>query len=97
MASAGYPGSYDTGKAIGGIADAEALGAVVFHAGTRLGAHGLETAGGRVLGVTAGGDNLAAAIGHAYQGVEAIHFDGAHFRGDIGRKGLERHKEPIQS
>ena len=93
MASAGYPGSYDTGKAIGGIADAEALGAVVFHAGTRLGAHGLETAGGRVLGVTAGGDNLAAAIGGAYQGVEAIHFDGAHFRRDIGRKGLERYNE----
>ena len=60
-------------------------------------AGGLETAGGRVLGVTAGGDNLAAAIGHAYQGVEVIHFDGAHFRGDIGRKGLERYKDSIQS
>jgi phosphoribosylamine--glycine ligase len=93
MASAGYPGAYETGKAIGGIAEAESLGTVVFHAGTRAGAHGLETAGGRVLGVTASGDNLAAAIGGAYQGVEAIHFDGAHFRRDIGRKGLERYNE----
>ena len=50
---------------------------MVFHAGTRMGAHGLETAGGRVLGVTAGGDDLAAAIGRAYAGVDAIHFDGA--------------------
>jgi phosphoribosylamine--glycine ligase len=93
MASAGYPGAYETGKAIGGIADAEALGAVVFHAGTRLGEQGLETAGGRVLGVTASGDTLAAAIARAYQGVEAIHFDGAHFRRDIGRKGLARYNE----
>ena len=68
-------------------------GAIVFHAGTRAGAHGLETAGGRVLGVTAGGDDLAAAIGRAYRGVEAIHFDGAHFRRDIGRKGLARYNE----
>jgi len=93
MASAGYPGAYETGKPISGIANAEALGSVVFHAGTRGGAHGLETAGGRVLGVTAGGDDLAAAVGRAYRGVEAIHFEGAHFRRDIGRKGLARHKE----
>jgi phosphoribosylamine---glycine ligase len=93
MASAGYPGAYESGKAIGGIADAEARGAVVFQAGTRLGEHGLETAGGRVLGVTASGDDLAAAIGRAYQGVEAIHFDGAHFRRDIGRKGLARYRK----
>jgi len=91
MASAGYPGAYETGKTIGGIADAEAEGAVVFHAGTRAGAHGLETGGGRVLGVTAGGTDLAAAIGRAYRGVEAIHFEGAHFRRDIGRKGLARY------
>src|ERR1017187_10514213 len=93
MASAGYPGAYQAGKAIGGIAEAEARGAVVFHAGTRAGAHGVETAGGRVLGVTAGGDDLAAAITRADQGVDAIHFDGAHFRRDIGRKGLERYNE----
>jgi len=91
MASAGYPGAYEAGKAIGGIADAEARGATVFQAGTRSGEHGLETAGGRVLGVTASGDNLAAAISRAYAGVEAIHFEGAHFRRDIGRKGLARY------
>ena len=93
MASAGYPGAYESGKPISGIAEAEALGTVVFHAGTRAGAHGVETAGGRVLGVTAAGDDLADAIARAYRGVEAIHFDGAHFRRDIGRKGLERYKE----
>jgi len=91
MASAGYPGAYVYGKAIRGIAEAEARGATVFHAGTRMGANGLETAGGRVLGVTASGDSLAEAIDNAYRGVEAIHFDGAHFRRDIGRKGLARH------
>jgi phosphoribosylamine--glycine ligase len=46
-----------------------------------------------VLGVTASGDDLAAAIGGAYKGVEAIYFDGAHFRRDIGRKGLARYNE----
>jgi phosphoribosylamine--glycine ligase len=91
MASAGYPGAYESGKAVSGIAKAEALGTVVFHAGTRAGACGIETAAGRVLGVTASGDTLAAAIARAYQGVDAIHFDGAHFRRDIGRKGLERY------
>jgi len=93
MASAGYPGAYESGKPIDGIAAAEALGTVVFQAGTRSGAQGIETAGGRVLGVTAGGDSLAAAIARAYQGVDAIHFDGAHFRRDIGRKGLERYNK----
>ncbi len=93
MASAGYPGTYETGKAIGGIAEAEAQGSVVFHAGTRMGVDGLETAGGRVLGVTAGGDDLAAAIGRAYKAVEAIRFEGAQFRRDIGRKGLARYNK----
>jgi len=93
MASAGYPGAYVVGKAISGIAEAEARGVVVFQAGTQASEHGLETAGGRVLGVTAGGDDLAMAIARAYQGVEAIHFDGAHFRRDIGRKGLERYNK----
>jgi phosphoribosylamine--glycine ligase len=97
MASAGYPGAYESGKPIHGIAAAEALGTVVFQAGTRSGAHGIETAGGRVLGVTAGGDTLAAAIALAYQGVDAIHFDGAHFRRDIGRKGLERYRNSPRS
>ena len=69
---------------------AEATGATVFHAGTRLGRNGIETAGGRVLGVTAGGADLMEAIERAYAGVRAIRFEGMHFRSDIGRKGLQR-------
>jgi phosphoribosylamine--glycine ligase len=90
LASAGYPGAYDTGKAIRGIDAAEATGATVFHAGTRMGAAGLETAGGRVLGVTAAGQDLAGAIDGAYQAARHIRFDGIHYRTDIGRKGLVR-------
>jgi len=93
LASGGYPGAYETGKPIRGIEAAEATGATVFHAGTREGALGIETAGGRVLGVTAGGENLAGAIEGAYAAVREIHFEGMHCRGDIGRKGLERYNE----
>jgi len=90
LASRGYPGSYETGRRIDGIAAAEETGATVFQAGTRAGAQGIETAGGRVLGVTASDASLAGAIGAAYRGVEQIHFDGMHYRTDIGRKGLGR-------
>jgi len=90
LASGGYPGSYSTGKPIRGIEAAEANGAVVFHAGTRSGPEGLETAGGRVLGVTAAGEDLPTAISRAYQAVECIHFEGMHYRTDIARKGLDR-------
>jgi phosphoribosylamine--glycine ligase len=90
LASQGYPGAYETGKPIEGIEAAEALGATVFQAGTRQGPRGVETSGGRVLGVTAGGADLAAAITHAYRACEAIHFEGMHYRRDIGRKGLQR-------
>jgi len=93
LASGGYPGAYETGKPIRGIDDAEATGAIVFHAGTRLGPTNLETAGGRVLGVTASGSDLSAAIAHAYDGVRAINFDGMHYRTDIGAKGLRRYNE----
>jgi phosphoribosylamine---glycine ligase len=90
MASGGYPGPYESGKAISGIPLAEATGAKVFHAGTRLGAQGIETAGGRVLGVTAGGRDLEGAISAAYRAVGEIQFEGMHFRKDIGQKGLRR-------
>ena len=90
MASAGYPGAYTGGKSIRGIEEAEGEGCTVFQAGTRLGWNGLETAGGRVLGVTAAGPDLPAAIARAYAGVKKIHFEGMHFRTDIGRKGLGR-------
>ena len=88
MASGGYPGSFETGKPIHGIEDAEGTGATVFQAGTRMGARGLETAGGRVLGVTAGGADLASAVERAYAGVGKICFEGMHYRKDIGRRGM---------
>jgi phosphoribosylamine--glycine ligase len=90
LASGGYPGSFSSGKPIRGIADAEATGATVFHAGTRLDPIGLVTSGGRVLGVTASGPTLASAIDHAYRGVDKVAFDGMHYRTDIGRKGVAR-------
>ena len=91
LASGGYPGAFTTGQPIHGIAAAEATGATVFHAGTRQGPTGLETAGGRVLGVTASGPDLAAAIDNAYAAAHLIHFEEMHYRTDIGRKGLKRY------
>ncbi len=97
-ASGGYPGAFAAGKPVSGIEAAEATGATVFHAGTRHGTAGLETAGGRVLGVTASGPDLAAAIDNAYTAARRIHFDGMHYRTDIGRKGLKRYNpEALQS
>ena len=88
LASGGYPGKYEGGKAITGIVKAEALGATVYHAGTAVKDGALVTAGGRVLGVTALGDTLADAVGHAYKAAKEIHFDGAHMRSDIGSREL---------
>jgi phosphoribosylamine--glycine ligase len=87
-ASAGYPGSYQTGKRITGIDDAEQLeGVVVFHAGTKRTATGeVETTAGRVLGVTARAETLDQATSQAYEAVSRIHFDGMYYRRDIGRK-----------
>ncbi|MFK7843873.1 MAG: phosphoribosylamine--glycine ligase [Rhodothermales bacterium] len=92
LASAGYPGSYPKGKEIKGIADAEADGqVVVFQAGTRSGqTGGIETSGGRVLGVTAFGDRLEDVLQKTYQAVERIDFEGSQYRRDIGKKGLSR-------
>jgi phosphoribosylamine--glycine ligase len=90
LAAAGYPGKPRTGDAISGIERAEARGATVFHSGTRPTAEGIASAGGRVLGVTAPGPDLAEAIGRAYDAVAEIRFAGMHYRTDIGRKGLRR-------
>jgi len=95
LASGGYPGTFVSEKAITGIEAAESTGATVFHAGTRQSPSGLETAGGRVLGVTASGPDLAAAIDRAYAAARLIHFDGMHYRTDIGRKGLHRYHATI--
>lgn len=88
LASGGYPGKYEGGKAITGIVKAEALGATVYHAGTAVKDGALVTAGGRVLGVTALGESLADAVHHAYKAAREIHFDGAHMRSDIGSREL---------
>lgn len=87
LAAAGYPGTPRTGDSIRGL---ENCGATVFQAGTRLAPEGLKTAGGRVLGVTASGPDLASAIANTYAAVKKIHFDGVHYRTDIGAKGLRR-------
>lgn len=85
MASGGYPGSYEKGAAIEGLAEAEALDdVVVFHAGTAAKDGQVVTAGGRVLGVVGKGDTLEEARERAYSGVEAIRFRGCQYRGDIG-------------
>jgi phosphoribosylamine--glycine ligase len=89
MASGGYPGQYETGKKIEGIDAARTLPDVaVFHAGTRREAGNVLTNGGRVLGVTAAGASLEKALGKAYRAVEKIHFEGAHYRTNIGAKGI---------
>jgi phosphoribosylamine---glycine ligase len=91
MASAGYPGSYEKGKAITGIQEAESLqGVKVFHAGTGLGPEGLITAGGRVLGVTAKSSGISQAIHQVYRAVEKISWENAHYRKDIAKKALAR-------
>jgi phosphoribosylamine--glycine ligase len=91
MASDGYPGSYDKGIAITGVDKAESEADVtVFHAGTKTVDGALQTAGGRVLGVTALGDGLAEARKLAYQAVDKIHWPDAKFRSDIGARGLQR-------
>jgi phosphoribosylamine--glycine ligase len=90
MASGGYPESYPKGIEIKGLKGVEAMSGVkVFHAGTQLSDTGAcVTSGGRVLGVTALGNNLTEATAAAYRAVEAIDFTGCHFRRDIAAKAL---------
>ncbi len=89
MASGGYPEKYETGLEISGLE--QFLGSrdvMIFHAGTRHDSDETLTAGGRVLGVTALGDDIREAQARAYAAVEKIHFSGAHFRRDIAAKAL---------
>ena len=90
LASAGYPGSYEKGKVITGIEQAETLpGVTVYHAGTKLLDDGtLVTSGGRVLAVTAVAATFEAARERAYEAAELIRFDGRFFRTDIGMKAI---------
>jgi phosphoribosylamine--glycine ligase len=91
MASGGYPGTIEVGKKITGIEDADKLeGVKVFHAGTSTRDGDFYTAGGRVLGVTARAASLQEAVARAYEAVEKIKFDGAHYRKDIAARALKR-------
>ena len=86
LAAGGYPASYKKGLPIQGIRQAEATGAIVFHAGTKLKQDQLVTEGGRVLGVTAIGETFQAAIAQAYRAVECIQFEEMYYRKDIGHR-----------
>lgn len=91
MASGGYPGSYENGKEITGLADANADEAtVVFHAGTKAVDGKIVTAGGRVLGVTSVDKNIRDARDRAYAAVEKIKFDQVFYRKDIAWRALKR-------
>ncbi|MBO5515470.1 MAG: phosphoribosylamine--glycine ligase [Schwartzia sp.] len=92
MASGGYPGDYEKGKAIQGVKDAEAAGTLVFHAGTAEKDGGLVTAGGRVLNVVGVAKDIPEAVKKSYAGVEKISFEGMHYRKDIAHRALERLK-----
>lgn len=92
MASGGYPKSYPKGIEITGLSNGQLDGVTVYHAGTKLQDNKLVTSGGRVLGVTALGDTLENALKKSYDAVEKIHFDGAHYRRDIGKRALEANK-----
>ncbi len=95
LASQGYPGKYEAGKVITGYETAESLGGVkIFHAGTKFVDHQLLTAGGRVLGVTAVAERLSSAVQRCYTAIAKIHFEGMHYRHDIGAKTLRRLPPP---
>jgi phosphoribosylamine---glycine ligase len=93
MASGGYPGAYEKGAVISGLEEAGSMEDVmVFQAGTAKKDGKIVTSGGRVLGVTAMGVDVAAAKELAYQAVEKIHFEKAHFRRDIADKAIGKDK-----
>jgi phosphoribosylamine--glycine ligase len=91
MASGGYPGTFEVGKKITGIDEADRLdGVKVFHAGTSVRDGAFYTSGGRVLGVTGRAETLAAAVERAYEAVRRIKFEGAHYRRDIAARALKK-------
>ena len=90
LASGGYPGHYEKGQEIHGLADAEAMGALVFHAGTAMKDGKLVTNGGRVLGVVGRGTDISSAVDSAYAAATKISFKDAYYRKDIAHRALER-------
>ncbi len=89
LASGGYPGPYETGKVITGLADVPP-DVLIFHAGTAQVEGRIVTSGGRVLGVTGFGKTVREAVGRAYAGVEKISFEGMHYRRDIAHRALAK-------
>ena len=89
MASGGYPKAYKKNLPIDGVTKAKALGALVFHAGTKLSGDELLTNGGRVLGVTVTAPTLREAVDKVYRCVDVIHFDDVHYRKDIAARALK--------
>ncbi len=90
MASGGYPKAYKKNLPIDGVTKAKALGATIFHAGTKLVGGELVTNGGRVLGVTTTAQTLREAVDKAYRAADVIHFDNAHYRRDIAAKAMRK-------
>ena len=90
LASGGYPGHYDKGQEIHGLADAEAMGTLVFHAGTAMKDGKLVTNGGRVLGVVGRGADISSAVDAAYAAVAKISFKDVYYRKDIAHRALGR-------
>ncbi|MBM4259992.1 MAG: phosphoribosylamine--glycine ligase [Deltaproteobacteria bacterium] len=90
LCAQGYPGSYDKGKTISGLAQLKDWQrGFVFHAGTAKQNDSWQTNGGRVLGVTARGATVAAAVEEAYRAVGQISWDGMHYRKDIAKRALQ--------
>ncbi len=87
-ASKGYPGDYEKGKPIEGLKEAEATGALIFHAGTTHNNNQIVTSGGRVLNIVGRGPDIKSAQAQAYRALDKIHFDGIYFRKDIAWRAL---------
>jgi phosphoribosylamine--glycine ligase len=87
LTAGGYPGGYAQGKEIRGLEKLEGWGSgFIFHAGTRRENNRWVTHGGRVLGVTARGKDIKAAVDNAYRAIGEISWDGMHYRRDIGQR-----------
>ena len=90
MSSKGYPGDYEKGREITGLGKLKGMETVeVFHAGTTLSNGKLVTSGGRVLGITALGEDIQMAIGRVYKALKYVSWEGVHYRHDIGAKALK--------
>ena len=86
--SSGYPANYEEGKIVSGLETASGEGTLIFHAGTKIEGDKILTSGGRVLGVTSGGDSLKEALQKSYEAIKSVSFEGMQYRKDIGAQSL---------